>query len=183
MRSRLIRILNIIISFCLGVVWLSGCSYPAPASPTSLPTSGESSATAIPATPTEGAKSIMAEPEAYPAPTKDPNQPPEVTPFNLDKPLLAGATQITGVGRPGVPIMLVDITFMGVVLGQGTIQDDGTFSIKVAALEKGHRIGIALANLDGTGLSEKDFRHRGYFGDLALTVPQVGFFYDTAQVK
>ena len=100
--------------------------------------------------------------------------------FELDKTVEAGATQVKGRGPAGVPVMIVDITLGGNVLGTGTIGSDGTFVVDLySELESLHRIGLALANLAGTQWDEMDFRDERYFGSLALNVPQVGFFYDT----
>lgn len=118
---------------------------------------------------------------AYPAPGEAPTQDPSIIKFNLDKPIYAGDTVISGTGPAGVPIAILDITFMGEVLGQTVIKDDGTFSIEVSPLEAAHRVGIILGVLEGTEWSETDFDER-YFGDQALNVPLVGFFYDTALV-
>ena len=59
--------------------------------------------------------------------------------FQLNKPIFEGATEITGVGLAGVPIMIEYLTFMGEILGRGVIDEDGSFTISVEALEKAHR--------------------------------------------
>jgi hypothetical protein len=121
----------------------------------------------------------------YPSPIQitPVNTIPENTiPFNIDKPVLEGATEITGKGTPGVPVIIYDVTFMGEVLGQGTIQSDGTFKILVPTLEKGHRIGLGIADLAGTKWKAEDFQNPGYNGDEARLIPMVGFFFDTAMV-
>lgn len=116
--------------------------------------------------------------DAYPEPEVDPN----ITPFNLNKPLVAGLTEVSGTGPAGVPIMVVDVTVMGAILGQGTIGEDGTFTIVVPVLEKDHRIGIALDNLDGTPWTTADFTE-AYAGEEAQLSPMIGAFYDTALVQ
>jgi hypothetical protein len=78
--------------------------------------------------------------------------------------------------------MIVDTTLMGIILGQGIIGEDGKFVIVVPTLEKDHRIGIALDNLDGTGWSTTDFTNE-YAGDEAYMSPMVGAFYDTVLVQ
>ena len=103
--------------------------------------------------------------------------------FQLNKPIFEGATEITGVGLAGVPIMIEDLTFMGEILGRGVIDEDGTFSISVEALEKAHRIGIALDNLEGTQWSQEDFYDEGFNGEDPMQVPLVGYFYDTAIIE
>lgn len=109
--------------------------------------------------------------------------PKDTAPFGIDKPIFEGTTEITGKGTPGVPVILYDVTFMGAVLGQGTIQSDGTFKILVPALEKGHRIGLGIADLTGTKWKVEDFQNPGYNGNEAELVPMVGFFFDTTMVQ
>jgi hypothetical protein len=103
-------------------------------------------------------------------------------PFRLDRPIVAGADVVHGTGPAGVPILIADITFMGEVLGQGTIGPDGKFTIKVKLLEAGHRIGLGLAELAGTQWKAEDFYPAEFFGPDAMQVPQVGFFHDTVMV-
>ncbi len=132
-------------------------------------------------------------PEAYPAPIEylsiDSYPPPEeipsdIFPFKFDKPVLEGDTKISGTGPAGVPIEVVNVTLMRLVLAQGTIENDNTFSFDLnEPLEKGHRIGIALAELAGTEWTKSQFANSFYNGSQALNVPTVGFFYDTALVK
>jgi hypothetical protein len=109
--------------------------------------------------------------------------PPHVDAFRLDKPIKAGATQVTGQGPAGVPIILQDITFVGPVLAAGTIGSDGRFTLELdTPLEADHRIGLTLGNLSGTQWQHSDFSS-AYYGDEARSVPQVGFFFDTAMVR
>ena len=89
---------------------------------------------------------------------------------------------MTGRGPAGVPIGLLNITFMGTMLGQTTIGEDGTFAFTVEPLEAGHRIGIVLGILDGTQWTPEYFQNSAFYGDEARSVPLVGFFYDTALV-
>lgn len=115
-------------------------------------------------------------------PTPDERTPTEVAmvPFELDKPISGGATEVTGSGPAGIPIMIVDISMGGNVLGTGTVGSDGEFTVELSqALEARHRIGIALGNLSGTGWEVTDLQDDRYYGSEALSVPQVGFFFDT----
>ena len=132
--------------------------------------------------------------EPYPPPASDlsavdaylpPSVADEVTggpPFQLTKPILEGDTEISGIGPAGVPILILDITFMGEILGEGILNSDGTFSIEVDALEKGHHIGIALGNLEDTQWTDEDFYGTGFNGEESALVPMVGYFYDTTIV-
>jgi hypothetical protein len=119
--------------------------------------------------------------DVYPEPGDSPID-PSITPFRLVKPVVAGVTEVSGTGPAGVPIMIVDITVMGNILGQGTINDDGTFVIIVPVLEKDHRIGIALDNLDGTPWTPEFFTD-AYAGEEAYMSPMIGAFYDTSLVQ
>jgi hypothetical protein len=123
---------------------------------------------------------------SYPSPiqsTPSKSLPQNAAPFTIDKPVLEGTTEITGKGTPGVPVIIFDVTYMGEVLGQGTIQPDGTFKILVPTLEKGHRIGLGVADLTGTKWKVEDFQNPAFNGDEAQLVPMVGFFFDTAMVQ
>jgi len=104
-------------------------------------------------------------------------------PFHLNKPVLEGATQVVGTGPVGVPISLQDVTFMGTLLSETVIGADGKFVFQVAALEKNHRIGIALGDLTGTSWKPEDFYDPAYQGEGVMLVPQVDLFYDTVMVQ
>jgi hypothetical protein len=104
-------------------------------------------------------------------------------PFELQKPIIAGSDTIMGTGPAGVPIAIVDVTLMGDVLGQGIIDSSGKFSIKIIPIEKSHRIGIILGNLEGTQWQPENFYLDGFLGDNALQIPLVGFMFDTALVR
>jgi hypothetical protein len=121
--------------------------------------------------------------EAYPAPVIQPTAQLDVVPFRINKPIQAGATEVSGTGPPGLPIVIADVNFMGEILGEGEIGADGTFAIKLGIpLEVDHRIGIALNDLTGTLWESNDFSDPGFFGEEYRQVPTVGFFYDTAAV-
>lgn len=108
--------------------------------------------------------------------------PASATPFRLERPLRAGATEIRGTGPAGVPIFIADVTFMGEPLGTGTIGPDGTFVVPVPPLPDGHRVGLALGVLDGTPWKPEDFYLPEYYGTGFMQAPQVGFFHDTVMV-
>jgi hypothetical protein len=107
----------------------------------------------------------------------------QVTPFKLDRPILAGATEIRGTGPAGVPIYIADITFMGDPLGTGKVGSDGKFVIVVKPLEAAHRIGLALGILEGTPWKPEDFYRQEFYGPEAMQLPTVGFFFDTAMIS
>jgi hypothetical protein len=118
-----------------------------------------------------------------PSPLASPLPVSHAVPFKLDRPIVAGTDTVRGTGPAGVPIWIGDVTFMGEVLGQGTIGSDGKFAIKVQPLEAGHRIGLGLAELAGTQWKPEDFYLAGFYGPDAMQVPQVGFFHDTVMVS
>lgn len=105
-----------------------------------------------------------------------------VVPFRLEKPLIEGDTKIKGSGPPNVPIVILDITFMGQLVAIGSTDEVGNFTLTVAPLEKGHWLGLALGNLSTTNFTEEDFRNEGFYGEEVTVVPQIGFFYDTTTV-
>jgi len=190
--------------FALGVLFvllLSACSPPSPVATVEPTPPAEDGETGQPAETSEGeaypeiqiyrpqvypdAETPVAAAEAYPLPTLAPTaQPyPEAVPFQLDKPITAGTTQVTGTGPAGIPIWILDYTFGGAVLGQGVIADDGAFSIQVSELEANHRIGIVLGDLEGTEWQPENFYFRQFYGDDPKQVPMVDFFFDTAMVQ
>ena len=140
-------------------------------------------AACAPETPVPSTVSPLASPlEAGGSPLATPTR--EVEPFQMDKPLVAGMSKITGSGPAGIPVLVADVTMGGQVLGRSTINNQGEFEIKLnAPLEARHRLGLTLGDMTGTGKQYEDFYFEGYYGDEALTVPQVGFFFDTAMVK
>jgi hypothetical protein len=119
----------------------------------------------------------------YPAPAVNPGTFVEVVPFKLNKPIVEGATEVTGTGPANIPIILEDISFFGEILGQTVIKEDGTFSFKVSPMEKDHRLGLTTNDLKGTKWSEANFEDKGFYGDEPRLVPNVGFFYDTTNVQ
>lgn len=157
-------------------------AYPPPAE-TPTPASSDEAEAAYPP-PQAASESDSGEPEAYPPPVT----PTEVTssipivPFVLEKPVAAGATVLRGTGPANVPILAVNVTLMGEVLGATVIGEDGTFEISVPALEENTWVGIALDELEGTGLTLEDFRALGFRGEGASQVPQVGFVQDSVTV-
>lgn len=103
-------------------------------------------------------------------------------PFQFEKPIIEGATEIKGSGPPNTPVQILDVTFMGIIVTKGKIDADGRFVFTVSPLVKGHRLGLTLDNLVDANLSKEAFKDQSFYGDEAIMVPQVGFFYDTARV-
>lgn len=156
-----------VLCFCMLVACADNIPTPIPTeatvmqSPLPTPTAPESTVSIVP-TPSQGLPEEM------------------LVAFRLEKPLRAGDTVVRGLGPQNVPIVLADVTFMGEPIVFGTIGADGTFAFELPApLEEGHRIGLGLGDLGQTPWSEEDFRDPRLYGDEALSVPNVGFFYDT----
>jgi hypothetical protein len=130
-------------------------------------------------------------PESTASPLLSPNSPvgtpivneaQAVVPFCLDKPLVEGMTEVHGTGPVGVPIVIVDITLMGTLIGRGTVDQDGTFLVEVSELEKNRRVGLGLGDLSETKWRKDGFYADGYRCDEPMQIPQIGFFYDTTMV-
>jgi hypothetical protein len=104
-----------------------------------------------------------------------------LVPFRIQKPVLAGTTQVTGTGPANIPVTLANLSLMGEILGETTIQPDCTYTIHLSKpLEKNTWIGITYSNLKGTQWVPNDFVNPAFRSEGAQQVPQVGFFFDTA---
>ncbi|MDI9547463.1 MAG: hypothetical protein QM346_07655, partial [Chloroflexota bacterium] len=152
-------------------------AYPAPAAADTAPAEEG-------AYPPPQVTSSSAEEEAYPAPsapTEETSRIP-IVPFAIEQPVTAGSTVIRGTGPAGVPILVVNVTYMGEILGEGVIGADGTFEISTTALEAETWVGVSLADLTGSDFAYEDFYASGFRGEGAAQVPQVGFVYDSVTV-
>ena len=154
----------------IAIVILAGCVSPGPfKSPTAAP----SMSSPIPA-PRANLSPIAVSPLAPVG---------KVVRFQIDRPLKAGATTVTGRGPAGIPISLGNLTMGGEELGAGVIGADNRFAITVPALPANVRIGIALGDLSGSGHSPDEFDADSYKGVDALMVPMVGYYLDTALIQ
>jgi hypothetical protein len=152
------------------VILLASCASP---TPFKSPTAAPSISSPIPA-PNTNVSPIAISP---PAPIN------EVVRFQIDRPLKAGTTMITGRGPAGIPISLGNLTMSGEELGAGVIGSDNRFAITVPPLSSNIRVGIALGDLGRTGRAPEEFDTDSYKGDGALMVPLVGYYLDTALVQ
>ena len=137
-----------------------------------------------PVTPTPGAinNTPVSSEDGYPPP--QPSLMPEVAYpaddeptgilFALDKPIVAGAESVSGVGPPGLTVYVMNVTFMGEQMGTAVVDDNGRFSVPVAPIQPGIRIGLT-ADIGTVGLSEADIQP----GDGEIAIPQVGYYYDS----
>lgn len=99
--------------------------------------------------------------------------------FTIDKPVLTGATEVTGSGPAGVPIRLVDVTEVGLELATTTIDENGRFVFRLAeGLPAGHSVGLQIGDLTGTPFSEEDF----LYSDTYYDRPYIGVLFDIASV-
>jgi len=125
----------------------------------------------------------LSEQMVYPVGTPTEPSASGIVPFHLARPVVEGATLVTGTGPAGVPILLQDVTFMGAQMSSTVIGQDGKFAFQVAPLSKNHRIGICLADLSGTSWKPEDFSSQAYSGEEPMQVPQAGYYYDTTLVQ
>jgi len=134
---------------------------------------------------------VFSEPTAYPAdftgsaatiaypintPTKDPRNGPE---FNISEPVLEGSTQVSGTGPANVPIILIDVTEMGDIIAETTIQSNGEFAFDFSTpLRKGHAVGLQIGDLSRTNFNYDDFT----YGENYIDKPLIGILLDMASV-
>jgi hypothetical protein len=103
--------------------------------------------------------------------------------FQFDALLTAGMTEVSGQAPPGLPLAVVDISFNGIVLGSGVSDETGHFTIGVAPLPDGHRVGLAISDLQGKTLEQMVEELYPYRGDDFMSVPNVGIFFETMMVQ
>jgi len=117
---------------------------------------------------------------SYPAYTEvDPDYPqgPE---FTINEPVKGGDIIVTGTGPAGVPIILVNVSEVGLELGETIIAEDGTYIFNLESpLETGHSIGIKLGDLTGTDFNENDF----IYSDSYFVRPLIGILFDLVSVE
>ena len=166
----------------LSLIFILGACGPAdeeenPTSPVSTPypASSETIENGVyPAPATETAAQDPISP--YPPPTAS-----DKPVFQLDLPLKAGATTVTGQAPESLPLAIVDITFGGIILGTGQSDEDGRFSIPVTPLPEGHRVGVTITEIEaGITFEEIAEQYFPYRGQGFINVPNVGVFYDSA---
>lgn len=143
----------------------------------------ENETTSYPYPPSDSTNVVQGDELPYPSPSESskvdlPYPAPEGNSEGIllafDRPIKTTDTVVTGVGPPGVAVTIIDITFMGTELGSGVIKEDGTFSIDVNGLQSGIRIGL-FADISFSGFSEEDVTP----GEGVISIPRVGFFYDS----
>jgi hypothetical protein len=100
--------------------------------------------------------------------------------FHIDLPLTTNDQVVTGTGPTGVPILLVDVSEAGYVIGNTVIGDDGTFSFALEEpLKINHMIGLQLGDIEGTEFEEGDF----LYSDTYYERPLIGILFDLVTVE
>jgi hypothetical protein len=165
--SRMLIIFLVLAAAIAGCGKKEGEPTPEPA----RPTASESPLSPIPA---PGAESPLDSPLAA---VESPIQPKVMEHFKLDKPIKAGATEVSGRGPAGTPLQVVDITGGGEILGTGVIADDGSFIIKLGVPVEANRvIGISLSVAKDPNTWVDLWALRG---EGARAIPQIGDFFDS----
>jgi len=105
---------------------------------------------------------------------------PQGPEFSFDAPVTSSDEFVTGTGPAGVPIILVDVSEVGLVLSETLIDSDGVFSFTLEeAIGSGHTIGIQLGDLENTEFSEGDF----LYSDSYYERPMIGILFDMLVVE
>jgi hypothetical protein len=100
--------------------------------------------------------------------------------FNIEEPVSSGENVVSGNGPAEVPIILVDVSTGGTILGQTTIKEDGNFLFDLdQPLESGHSIGLKLGDISNTDLNPDDFIYNENYYDR----PYVGILFDMIVVE
>lgn len=100
--------------------------------------------------------------------------------FMINTPVKEGDMVVTGTGPSEVPIILVDVTEVGTILGDTIIDENGIFEFSLTSpLQSGHSIGLQLGNLSNTDLDEKDF----LYSETYFERPFIGILFDIANIQ
>ncbi len=104
---------------------------------------------------------------------------PSLPALKLDEPLYAGATQVSGVGPAGVPIIIMDISAMSPI-GSGEVDENGEFVVQVApALAAPNLVGIMLDDARPSPYPKEALPCIGTCRDQ----PLIGLLFDRVVVK
>jgi hypothetical protein len=180
----MIRQFVVLIFIALLVVGCSG----APETETPAPGEGE--------TPTEATEATTA-PDAYPEPQQEQEEsypapqseegypsPDAATPeFTINRPVTTADTEVTGTGPAGVDIELVNLTRDGEIIGQTTVNDDGTFAIDATGnLVARNELGLVLAGTAAPDATPGELEDRpGYQQTAAGIVVATAIVQEAAQ--
>jgi uncharacterized lipoprotein NlpE involved in copper resistance len=118
--------------------------------------------------------------ESYPIESEWPDSINKGPDFKIDEPIKGGQTRITGNGPAGIPITLINVSTGGTLLGETTIEQDGSFNFNLQQpVESGHAIGLQLGDISGTDLNQNDF----IYNDTYYDRPIVGILFDMVTVE
>jgi len=159
---------------------------------TASPTPTSTSAPTLAPTPAATSAQTQSLPSGYPGPTSTPvvsypalltgTPDNSATALEIDRPVKAGQTTVTGHGVPGIVVAIDNVTSMGDELGSGVVGPDSRFTVTVPPLEANIRLGLFLKDTGSSGKSPDDFNGAQYMGPGVMMVPQVGYFQDTVTV-
>lgn len=100
--------------------------------------------------------------------------------FEIYEPVVNNSTFVEGKGPAGLPIILVDVSEVGALLGTTTIDENGYFSFNLdTPLVQKHIIGLQLGDLTGTDFVEQDY----VYSDSYYERPMVGILFDMVIVQ
>lgn len=100
--------------------------------------------------------------------------------FTINTPVSSSDMIVTGSGPAGVPIKLVNVSRVGLLLGETIIDSEGTFVFNLTEpLEAEHLIGIQLGDIEGTAFNESDF----LYSESYYERPFVGILFDMVLVE
>jgi len=100
--------------------------------------------------------------------------------FTILTPVNASDKFVHGTGPAGVPIILISVSDVGDVLGETTIEPDGSFLFVIEEpLTPGQMIGLQLGDITGTDFVEADF----LFSDTYFERPFIGILFDLVVVE
>lgn len=109
---------------------------------------------------------------AYPAQGRTVN---ETKRFSFEGVISSGQEEITGAGYPNTPIKIISISHAGEVLGYGSTDESGNFSILLQrAVDKGELIGVLLG---------EDSQAEIFLDAPGSDIPMIGFVLAQQLVK
>jgi hypothetical protein len=99
--------------------------------------------------------------------------------FEIFEPVIGGSIEVKGKGPANVPIILIDVTEMGIELGKTTIDKNGNFLFNLEKpLIENNSIGLKVGDLSGTEYNYDDF----LFNDNYFDRPFIGLVLDIVPV-
>lgn len=105
---------------------------------------------------------------------------PEGPEFNIDTPVTQNDLTITGNGPANVPIILIDVSEVGLVLAETVIDNEGSFIFSLERpIPSGNTIGIQLGDIEGTEFDENQFINSETYYDR----PFIGILFDLVVVE